>query len=194
MYGTGSSSPTRPRRLPPATGHAPSACPKRIALGRLRSYGAIDCLHRDKSMALVASSTVPSHARRYARPRGSMNRENPPQRRCITSIEEAKIAIAGGADAFRMGCNAPMPSGHPRNSMGRCATRGSVTTTLRASWHYRRAVRARSRHAARRWRRVEPERLRIPSILPLRVADGGFSAAGTLTGPNGSGSSSAASI
>jgi hypothetical protein len=54
MYGTGSSSPTRPPQLPPATGHARSACPKRIALGRLRRYGAIDCLHKDKSMALSA--------------------------------------------------------------------------------------------------------------------------------------------
>src|SRR5215472_48016 len=42
MYGTGSSSPTRPPQLPPATGHVPSACPKRIALGRLRRYGAND--------------------------------------------------------------------------------------------------------------------------------------------------------
>ena len=36
----------------PATGHSPSACPKRIALGRLRRYGASDCLHQDMSMAL----------------------------------------------------------------------------------------------------------------------------------------------
>ena len=54
MYGTGSSSPTRPPQLPPATGHVPSACPKRIALGRLRRYGANDCLHQDKSIPLSA--------------------------------------------------------------------------------------------------------------------------------------------
>src|SRR5215469_5879206 len=54
MYGTGSSSPTKPPQLPPATGHVPSACPKRIALGRLRRYGANDCLHQDKSIPLSA--------------------------------------------------------------------------------------------------------------------------------------------
>src|SRR5215831_13959768 len=54
MYGTGSSSPTRPPQLPPATGHVPSACPKRIALGRLRRYGANDCLHQDKIIPLSA--------------------------------------------------------------------------------------------------------------------------------------------
>src|SRR5215469_960772 len=59
MYGTGSSSPTRPPQLPPATGHVPSACPKRIALGRLRRYGANDCLHQDKSIPL---SAVQHHA------------------------------------------------------------------------------------------------------------------------------------
>jgi hypothetical protein len=54
MYGTGSSSPTRPPQLPPATGHVRSACPKRIALGRLRRYRANDCLHQDKSIPLRA--------------------------------------------------------------------------------------------------------------------------------------------